>query len=384
MEGSQLADTQEAAFQLIRDRGLYPVRISEVSRGRRGRRPSKLSAKDRVQLVRQLATLLSAGVSLMDTMESLRKSGSNQLIAERADAMAQQLRQGERLAPSLRANFPDLPDYVFSLADLGESTGQLGQALTDAADRLASDQKLASDIRSALTYPIILASVGGVIILGMFIFVIPRFGALIDRSGADIPFISRLVIDTGIWMRANWLLFFAGLAGTIVFLRAVLSRTKGAATRLLYRLPVVGTIFIRADFESWSRTLGGALANGAELLMALDLAARSVRSPVVRAQLEGLRRDVRSGSSIDEAFQSNVQAADPLLLDLMATGRKSGALPNMLLLAADGYKQDVETLTKRMTAIAEPAAILILSLIVGGLVVAVVLAMTSIYQIDVG
>lgn len=383
VEGSQLANSQEAAFQKIRERGLYPVKINEATTASRRRRGSKISKRDQAKFVRQLATLVGAGVSLLDAMDSLRRSGRNVLLAERAEAMAQQLRQGERLSVSLKKSFPDLPEYVFSLADLGESTGQLGQTLSDAADRMSADQKLASDIRSALTYPAILAAVGGLIIVGMFIFVIPRFGDLVERADADIPLVSRWVIDSGLWMRSYWYIFLGGLVATVFLVRLAIRASRETFSRFLYKVPAVGPILLKADFERWSRTLGVALSNGAELLQALDLAARSVLSPSLRAQLESLRRDVRQGASVDEAFETNVLTADPLLIDLMSTGGKSGALPAMLTLAADNFKQDIETLTKRVTAIAEPAAILLLSLIVGGLVVAVVLAMTSIYQVDV-
>lgn len=383
VEGTQNAPSRDAAFESLKQRGLYPLRIVGSSQTARIRKKAKLSPKSRIQFVRQLATLLNAGVSLLDTMESLSKSGSDELIAERSRSMSQQLRQGERLGSVLRTSFPELPEYVFSLAELGESTGQLGKALVDAADRLAADHKLASDIRSALTYPAVLASVGAFIILGMFLFVIPRFGALIDRSEADVPYISKVIIDTGIWLRAHWLVLPVAAVAIILLVRFGIPKAKAQLIGMARRLPLLGGILMRSELERWARTLGVALSNGAELLHALDLASGAVKSPQLKSQLESVRRDVRGGMSIDEAFRSNIETSDPLLLDLMSTGRKSGTLPRMLMLAADGYKQDVETLTKRLTAIAEPAAILILSLIVGGLVVSIVLAMTSIYQIDV-
>ena len=204
-----------------------------------------------------------------------------------------------------------------------------------AADRMAADEALSNELKSALTYPMILAGAGGAIIFGMFVFVIPRFGALIDRSGADIPAVSRWVIDTSVWVKAHWYLALAGLVAAGAAVRFVLRHNSHAILAALLHVPAIGTVLRKADLETWARTLGVALANGSQLLPALDLAAETVRSGDLAAQLEGVRRDVRAGADLDDAFATNVLTADPMLLDLMATGRKSGTLDRMLVLAAD-------------------------------------------------
>jgi type II secretory pathway component PulF len=205
----------------------------------------------------------------------------------------------------------------------------------------------------------------------------------VERSGADIPAVSRLVIGTGVWMQANWYYAVIGLVCLVAGLQ-VLARTQSKALRRLAQsLPGAGPLMRRVDLETWARTLGIALANGSQLLLALDLAANAVRSSEFANQLQGVRREVRAGAQLDEAFETNVPRADPMLLDLMATGRKSGTLDRMLLFAADTYRDEISALSKRLTAIAEPVAILMISAVVGTLVVAIVLAMTSLYNFDV-
>jgi len=383
VEGQQVADSQGAAFERLRARGLHPVSISEVERRRVRIGKRKPNRKHLLRVVRQMATLLGAGVPLLETVENLRRGQDAGEMSQRFSALLQKLRQGQRLSDGLRENFTELPDYVFSLVALGESTGQLAKTLSDAADRMDADEALSEELRSALSYPIVLACVGGVIVFGMFLFVIPRFGALVDRSGADIPVISRLVIDSGVWLRANWFLFLAGAGGAIFGLLTLVRANGANIRRLAARLPAFGGVLRKVDFENWSRTLGVALANGAQLLPALDLASQTVKSKTFSSQLEGVRRDVRTGVHLDEAFQANVPYSDAMLLDLMATGRKSGALDQMLILAANSYRAEIGTLTKRLTAIAEPVAILLISMVVGALVVSIVLAMTSLYDFDI-
>ncbi len=383
VEGQQMADTQDAAFERIRARGLHPVSIAPVAGRKRRLRRGRLPRKVVTQTLRQLATLLTAGVPLLEALDNLKRGDTDGDLGERFQALAQHLRQGGRFSEGLKARFPELPDYTFSLAALGESTGQLPRTLSDAAERMASDDALASELKSALTYPVILASVGGLIVFAMFVVVIPRFGGLVDRSGAQIPAISRVVIEAGTWMQANWLYAVAGASLFLAAMRLAVKANGPLFRRWSANAPVTGPLMRKLDLESWARTLGLALANGSQLLPALDLAEQTVRAPELSNQLKGVRRDVRAGAQLDEAFETNVSRADPMLLDLMRTGRKSGTLHAMLLFAADTYRADVTTLSKRLTSIAEPVAILLISSIVGLLVVAIVLAMTSLYNFDI-
>ncbi|KDA00624.1 type II secretion system protein [Hyphomonas polymorpha PS728] len=383
VDGRQAGATRDEAYERIRARGLHPVDLSEVRGRRRRRSSSRLDRKLLLRTVRQLATLLSAGVPLLEAVDNLRRSDAEGEVGSRFARLSQHLRQGERLSAGLREHFAELPDYVISLTALGEATGQLPRTLSDAADRMDADAALASELRSALSYPVVLASVGAFIILGMFIFVIPRFGSLVERSGADIPAMSRWVIDSGVWLSSNWLVFLVCAGGLFFLLRRVLAGNTERVRAAAARLPGFGAVMRRVDLENWSRTLGVALANGAQLMPALDLAARTVKSREFAAQLEGVRRDVRGGAHLDEAFETNVLGADAMLLDLMATGRKSGTLDRMLVLAADSYREEITAMTKRLTSIAEPVAILVVSLIVGTLVVSIVLAMTSLYDFDI-
>lgn len=383
VDGRQAGATRDEAYERIRARGLHPVDLSEVRSRRRRRAGGRLDRKLLLRTVRQLATLLSAGVPLLEAVDNLRRSDAEGEVGSRFARLSQHLRQGERLSAGLRDHFAELPDYVISLTALGEATGQLPRTLSDAADRMDADAALASELRSALSYPVVLASVGAFIILGMFIFVIPRFGSLVERSGADIPAMSRWVIDSGVWLSANWLVFLLCAGGLFFLLRSMLAGNTERVRAAAARLPGFGAVMRRVDLENWSRTLGVALANGAQLMPALDLAARTVKSREFAAQLEGVRRDVRGGAHLDEAFETNVLGADAMLLDLMATGRKSGTLDRMLVLAADSYREEITVMTKRLTSIAEPVAILVVSLVVGTLVVSIVLAMTSLYDFDI-
>lgn len=382
ISGRQDARSERAAFDELKRRGLFPIAISVEKPPRRllGRR--KLTRKDLSQTLRQLATLLSAGVPLLAAIESLQRSDAHPELSDRAAKLSQHLRSGEALPAGLEKFYPEFPIYVTRLAELGDATGKTPETLTDAADRMAAEDKLRSDIQSALTYPMVLGAVGTIIILMMFLFVIPRFGALIDESGADIAPMSRAVIETGVWLQANWFLALGGVAGLIIGVRFFITQNRKQLSAFARRLPGIGSILTRADLTTWCRTMGVALSNGAPLLVALDLASGAIQSDSFRAQLAGVKRAVKGGTELDQAFASSVDGVDPMLMDLLNTGIRSATLDKMMALAADLYEEDLQAGIKRLTAIAEPIAILLLSLIVGGLVISIVMAMTDLYQFD--
>ncbi|GAB5455978.1 MAG: type II secretion system F family protein [Henriciella sp.] len=382
VSGRQDAASEKSAFDELKDRGLYPVSITLEKPPRRLFGNRKLTRKDLSQTVRQLATLLSAGVPLLAAVESLVRSNAHPELSERASKLTQHLRSGEHLPSGLAKFYPELPIYVTKLAELGDATGKTAVTLTDAADRMASEDKLNSDLRSALTYPMILGIVGAGIILMMFLFVIPRFGALIDESGADISPWSRMVIGSGVWLQANWLPALLGFAAFVALIRFVIAQNAKAFSVFARKLPGIGSVLSRADLTTWCRTMGIALSNGAPLLTALDLAAGAVQSTDFAAQLAGVKRSVKGGAELDQAFSNSVHLADPMLMDLLHTGIRSATLDKMMILAADIYEEELQSLMKRLTAIAEPVAILLLSMIVGGLVISIVMAMTSLYQFD--
>jgi len=386
--GREIAGEQEAAsatdaFDRLRLRQLSPISI-KLKRERpnwlRLQRP--VSRRIATRYLRQLATLLSAGVSLLEAFDSLAKSGGRRELAERAGAIRRDLRAGGKLSQALERHMPEFPDYVPRFAELGENTGKLAKALSDAADRLEFDDAMRREINSALTYPTFLAIVGGAIVIAIFIFVVPRFDALLGDSRANIPAFSRSVINFGVWLRANWAAAF-GTAGALVLGISILSRTRGhLLAGWLDKVPLLGQLRREGDIGGWTRTVGTALANGAGLITALDLAERSVRSSSLKKGMREIRRDVRAGKRLDEAMERAI-SVDPVIVDLIRTGGNSGTLDEMFLFVAKMAEEEVKDRAKRLTSLAEPIAILLISLIVASIVLSIVMAMTSVYEFDI-
>lgn len=382
IKGRVEARDEAEAFQLIVERGTQPVSIRAEGELLPPLLRRPLTRRDQAVMIRQLATLISAGVPLLDAVSSLARSKAMPIVAEKAARMRMSLRSGAKFSESLEAEFPGLPGYVPRMAELGEKTGRLGPALLQAADQFDQDQKLASDVRAALAYPIFLICAGFVIVMMMFFFVVPRFAELIDRSSADIPEISKIVISTGSWMSQNIVLFGLSAGGTAAVVIAVFRSQPGLLTALGALLPGFGRYLETRDIAQWCATMGGALKYGSGLLPALQLARRGLTIPRLSRGMRLIEASVRGGEPIDEAIEKSVSGFDQITLDLIRTGRTSGKLDQMLEFAAARFRQELEERTKQLTSIIEPLAIVLISGIVGTIVVSIVLAMTSLYEIS--
>ncbi len=387
VSGEIEAADQDAAYLAIEKRQLSPFSLVE----RRDSplmnflRARKVTRKDQSAFIRQLATLLKAGVGLLEAMKSLAKSNANPALAKCADAIRSDLRAGQRLSESLETHMQDLPRYVPRLAELGEATGTLAKALADASERMEFEDSMRSEIRGALSYPLFLAGVGGLIVILMFLFVVPRFDALIGNHRDNLPAISKVVIATGVWMKGHIPLFLA-MAG--VFTASAIFMVRNKAVREWFRstaekTPVIGSFLIQSEIGGWARTMGIALDNGADILTALRLGSSGLQSRELKSGIEGARSEIRAGRNIDEVLEEHLPAMDALSIDLIRTGRNSGALADMLLFVADTKEKETRERAKGLTAIAEPAAILFIAMIVGTIVLSIVLAMTSLYDFDI-
>ena len=381
------AGDKKHAFEMLNARGLspYDVALSEKPFAALLRERQTITKKHLTRYIRQLATLLMANVSVLDALTTLGLSGAHEALAQQTQKMKRDLRAGQEFSAALERHLPEFPVYVFRLAELGEATGAMAKALNDAADRMEYEMTVSAEIRSALTYPAFLAGVGSVIVIAMFIFVVPRFADLLGDNITEAPWISQRVIGLGIWLQANWWLAIAIMGIAIIGFAAANKNAKfrRAAHTYILRVPVIGGFLRQAEIGAWARTVSVALNNKAQLVDALRLGEGGAQSVGFRRNLETVRRGVRAGQPLEEVLAEVQRDIDPMIIDLIRTGRSSGTLGEMLAFAAEQLEKESREYSKRLTALTEPIAILTIATIVGVIVVSIVLAMTSLYQFEI-
>ncbi len=384
VEGRTNAHDRDDAVSQLRSQGILAYEVNASDGADRTFTRKSAKPRDHHRFMRQLATLLKAGAPLLSAFDSLLEQESCRELSEQMRAIRSELRGGGRLSRALAVHMPTLPDYAPRLVELGEATGSLDARLNEVAAQIGRDLASAEEVRNALSYPVFLALAGLAAVIFIFLFVVPRFSALLDNADASIPALSRAVLSIGVFLSNNTVLVM-GLGLVLVLgagqgLRA--SRTRRVLVRAALRTPVLGRFLSTSDTARWARITGTALSAGAGLIDALKLAERGMMSDKRRRGLEQARRAVRSGDPLEVALRVHTDT-DAMTLNLIRTGRLSGALNEMLLFIAETGEQDARNLAKRLTALTEPLAICFIASVIGLIVISLVLAMSSLYSFDV-
>lgn len=389
LSGQVSAKSEKDALRTLQNRGLTPTSVAHnrpksesiplVALGRSG----TAKDQDRILLVKQLALLLNAGVPLIAAVDTLTSQSPHPTLTRPLEALARELRSGAVFSSSLEKAIPALPGYVFQLCAAGESIGELGPALSDAARQMEYDYRIKQDIKNALTYPAILVAAGLGAVIFIFLIVVPRFSAMLATSGGDLPFLSRLVLSTGVVMSDNKTTLLLGLLllGLTSIWVGRQETVRDSFRQVMFRLPLVGGWLKEAELAKWSSMLGTLLNHGVDLIKALEFSRATISIRSLNSRMEQITKLVRGGRSLSYAMEEQDTFSDTAL-SLVQVGEESGELPQMLQSLATLYEESGRQRMKRFLIILEPAAIILIGIVIGGIVTAIMLAITSINQIS--
>ncbi len=382
LRGRLSADSERALLQLLRDQHLTPISIEPVqaASGRPlfARRQRSVGVEETAQVVRELATLLAAGVPLAESVDSTAQAHAGSSIGPAFTRIYAQLRSGEALSGALRAAELDLPEYVYQLVAAGELTGKLAPALHSAADQMEYEQRVRSEMRNALIYPSVLVASGVAATLLIFVMVVPKFANMLKSSRANLPDISVWVLKSGLFVKENLLWFGLGAVGLalggglLLSMPAVRQRLREAASHL----PIVGDWLMNAELGRWAAMLGSLLANKVPIVRAMELAQAGVQLNAVSSRLQLAVRDLRAGKKLADSLALH-RTVSPMGVNLVRVGERTGELPEMLRTLGRLYETASRDRMKRFLILFEPIAILVVGAVIGFIMVAIMLAITS-------
>lgn len=380
LKGQLSARTELEALQLLRSQDLVPVAVKQFS-GRASaskRRFKPASIQDKTLVIRELATLLAAGVSLAEAADSTSQAHEGTHLGHAFGLVYAQLRSGEPLSAALRAAELAFPEYLYQLVGAGELTGKLAPALHSAADQMDYEQRVRQEMRNALIYPAVLVFSGIAATLLIFVVVVPKFTNMLKSSRSNLPEISILVLKTGLFVKENLLWF--GLGGVGLVMGCWLVLANPAARRQLLewvaKLPLVGDWLVHAEIGCWAAMLGSLLANKVPIVRAMELAESGVALQSVSVKLKLAVRDLRAGKKLADSLATH-RTVNPMGINLVRVGERTGELPEMLRTLGRIYENASRDRMKRFLILFEPAAILVVGAVIGFIMVAIMLAITS-------
>lgn len=374
------ADEVVAMRRLTAD-GLTVVRLKPAVAATAERRERGLRTGERVLVLRQLALMLEAGVSLLESLDTVAQGMQARKGKHQFQAAIGALRRGESLGDALEEYVPGFPDYVYAMARVGEASGRIAEVLKEAAEQMAYEDRLQRDFANAMTYPGFLAFAGVAAIGFIFTQVVPRFATMIGDDRENIPAMSRWVLEAGEFANAHLGLvgvIVLALVGLIVFIVTNAGFREKAYT-VAHDLPVVGPVIQSREIASWARLTAFALNNGVPLLSAAALSRAAVPIGPFRQGLDRLDTDLRAGMTLDASLGAHTKL-EAMDLSLLRAGQKSGAVGAMFGFMADNYESRLRDRMKRMTALLEPLAIAVISIVVGFVALSLVLALSSVYE----
>ena len=379
-KGQLEAESQSDVVRRLAAAGHTVVDVSETRGAARGLGRRRLRGADVVVAFHELATLLGSGVSLGDAVLAQSRGSHHPSLVAAFDTMARHLMRGERFLDAMGASGLPLPDYVHQLVEAGEASGRLPQALRQAVDQMQYDQRVAADIRGALTYPAILVIGGVTAVLLVFVFVVPQFSNLLEEA-EDLPLLAEFVLRAGVWFNANTWLFVGSVVAAAI--GTVLLRRRAVRQRLMDfvgALPILRDWLSEVDTAKWASVMGAMLASRVELMDALGLASRGVRISRRKVLLERAVNEVRAGTPLSEALEKQ-DALTPTGYNLIRVGERSGQLAEMMRALAVLYEENGTRRMKRVLTLIEPLAVLVIGGVLGTIMIGLILAITSVNEL---
>lgn len=380
VSGQLRAGGEREVARLLKEQEMTPLEIAPVGSEAKPEavRAKRASGQDKAIVIRELAILLNAGVSLAEAVESIGQSHTDSAIGPAFVHVHGKLRGGESFSQGLRSAPLEWPDYLFQLVAAGEQTGKLAQALQSAADQMEYEQRVSSEMRSALIYPGVLVFSGIAATLLIFIVVVPKFANILKSNKAQVPDISVWVLTIGMFVREHLLWVGLGCAAAVLAVVRLLSVPENR-TKLLQsvaRLPILGRWLVETEIGRWAAMLGTLLENRVPILKAMEITQDGTRLVEIRQKLQQALREVKGGKKLADAL-AGVRLLNVTGLNLVRVGERSGELANMLRALATLHENAGRERLKRFLILLEPIAILIIGGVIGLVMVAVMLAITS-------
>ncbi len=404
-DGQKARGTIEAAdrlqaLQMLSTRGLNVYELSAEAALQHNDKPTNPSdgglmgklglasgrkevSSDELRLcIHEMATLLNAGISLADAVLNIARGHAGRGLGYALDATYASLRSGTRFAQALSTSGLRLPDYVSELVRAGEETGKLGEALTSASLQLEADAQFRRESRNALTYPLVLIVSGLIATLVVFVFVVPKFGNILTNPKADIPLFSRWVLESGLWLVQNKLI--AALTATALVVGVGFMLAQASVRAQLWEiasvLPLAKRWVEHVELSRWASMLSVLLIHHVPLLDAMKHAANCLKGQSLRRKAQMIISDVKAGQPLAAAMQAH-QYIDAVGLNLIRVGEQSGKLAETSGSLAKLHRNQAEQNMKQFLVLLEPVTILLVSVLLGGIMISVMLAITSLTSV---
>lgn len=372
------------ARALLRDRGLFvqdikekkTLELKDLGKIDLNEMLASVTIKDKAVFSRQLAVMVNAGVPIVRALGILGDQATNPKLKKAVMELSEDVQQGSPMSESMR-KFPKVFDRLYiAMIQAGEIGGVLDEVLNRLSKLLEDNARLQNQIKSALTYPLVVGGFAILVFLGLTIFLIPIFAEIFESlDGIELPLLTLVLLKISGFLRSAWIFVLAAMLVGIYFATAQYYKTPVGRRNLdgvMLQLPLFGDLIQKNSVARFSRTFGALTRAGVPILTALEIVRDTAGNQVIADSVDRARVEVQSGGMISSALSEGKKTTfPPMSLQMMMIGEETGELDAMLMKVADFYEDEVEQAVKALTSIIEPVMIVV----VGGMVATILLAM---------
>jgi type IV pilus assembly protein PilC len=381
VRGKLVAQSETALRNELRRQGVVPRRIRKQSQ--LFRKSGRITTGDIAIFSRQMATMMSAGIPLVQSFDIIGAGHENPAMQKLILSIKADVEGGTALAVALSKHPLYFDDLFVNLVEAGEQAGALETLLDKIATYKEKTEAIKKKIKKALFYPAAVVVVAIVVTTILLIFVIPEFESLFQGFGADLPAFTRMVIDLSNFVQDKGWLILVGIVASVVGFLHIKKRSRALRhfmDRLSLRIPVIGPILNKAAIARYTRTLATTFAAGVPLVEALDSVAGATGNIVYEDAVRRMRDEVATGTRLQRAME-NTDLFPNMVNQMVAVGEESGSLDDMASKVADFYEEEVDNAVDSMSSLLEPMIMAILGVLVGGLVIAMYLPIFQMGQV---
>jgi type IV pilus assembly protein PilC len=383
-KGSFEADSIEDVRKMLRLEGSIPLQVYEQSAINKDLsfslgKPVKI--RELSVFCRQIGSLLSAGVVIIQALGMLSKNTENKRFAKVIKKVQQSVEKGETLADSMMEHKNIFTSFMIHMIKAGEASGNLDSAFVRLADHFDNEAATKSKVKKAMIYPIAILVVMVGVIFVMMLFVVPNFSEMFAGMGTDLPKITQMIINMSNYFTKRWYLIIGVLILVIVALQMFSKSETGKMIfgRLALTMPLFGKLTVKSSTARFARTISTLISTGVPMMEALDITSRTIDNTIIKKAILSVKDDVSKGSSLSAPIAS-VKVFPDLVSDMIAIGEETGDLDGMLVNLANYYDEEVKVATDSLLEIMQPLIIVVMAAIVGVFVAAMMSPIMKMYK----
>ncbi len=384
LKGEMEASSKDAVINTLESRELMPGKIKQRGKGMDMEitipgLTDKVPGKELSVFTRQFATMIDAGLPLVQCLDILGKDQTNPMMKKALAQVKEEVESGATFADALSKHPKIFDELYVNLVAAGEVGGILDTILNRLAEYIEKAERLAKQIKGAMVYPIVVLTIAVVIVAILMIKVIPVFAKMFSDMGQSLPAFTKMVMNMSAWTQSNWYVILGVIAALIVVYKLVARNPKGRfmLDSSFLRLPIFGDLIRKTAVARFTRTMGTMVSSGVPILDALEITAKTAGNKVVEQDIMRVRNSISEGKTLAEPLQQS-KVFPSMVVQMIGVGEQTGAMDAMLQKIADFYEDEVDAAVAALTSLMEPLLIVFLGVVVGGIAIAMYLPIFSI------